>query len=80
MKKKTRKTRWVVDRESGLTVNPRNPGELAAAIESLLGDERMRLILGAAGRRRVLEMFDQQKQWTKYLWLKEFLNDYGGEG
>jgi len=67
----------VVDRESGLTVNPRNPGELAAAIESLLGDERMRLTLGAAGRRRVLEMFDQQKQIDR---LEGIYEELAGRG
>lgn len=52
----------VVDRQTGIMVHPRNAGELAAGIECLLLDEHQRRVMGAAGRQRVLELFDQQKQ------------------
>jgi glycosyltransferase involved in cell wall biosynthesis len=47
----------VVDRRTGLLVNPQSPGDLAMAIETLAVNERLRKDLGAEGRRRV-EEFD----------------------
>jgi len=47
----------VEDGRTGLLVGPRNPEELAMAIEKLLRDEGLRATLGAAGRGRV-EAFD----------------------
>ncbi len=47
----------VPDRRVGLLVTPRSPDELATALETLLGDERLRRELGEEGRRRV-EAFD----------------------
>ena len=47
----------VEDGHTGLLVEPRNPEELAMAIENLLRDEGLRTTLGAAGARRV-EAFD----------------------
>lgn len=45
------------DQGSGLLVDPANPGQLATAIETLLGDPEMRRNLGLAARRKVLEQF-----------------------
>ena len=47
----------VEDRRTGLLVNPRSPGDLAMALETLATNEGLRKDLGDAGRRRV-EMFD----------------------
>ena len=44
----------VVDGESGLLVPPGDPGGLASALRSVLGDSRLRAQLGARGRERVL--------------------------
>ncbi|MBX2990837.1 MAG: glycosyltransferase family 4 protein [Bacteroidetes bacterium] len=55
----------VVDGETGIYVNPRNAQQLADAIERLGADPELRLSMGRAGRRRVEEMFDQQKHITR---------------
>jgi glycosyltransferase involved in cell wall biosynthesis len=47
----------VVDRETGFVVPAGNPAALGAAIAALRGDRAMAERMGAAGRRRVLEMF-----------------------
>lgn len=47
----------VPDRRAGLLVAPRNPDELATALETVLSDEGLRRELGEEGRRRV-EAFD----------------------
>jgi len=47
----------VPDGRVGLLVAPRSPDELAAALETLLNDEKLRRELGEEGRRRV-EAFD----------------------
>jgi len=52
----------VVDGITGIFVHPRDAGELAAGIRTLLNDPVLRERMGKAGRRRVLEMFDQQTQ------------------
>lgn len=43
----------VIDRRTGLLVNPRSPEELALAMETLLVNEGLRKDLGEEGRRRV---------------------------
>lgn len=45
------------DGETGLTVPPRDPGALAAALTRLLDDAELRVRLGAAARQRVLTEF-----------------------
>lgn len=52
----------VVDGVTGLYVNPRNPAQLAAAIEKLGADPELRARMGKAGRERVEAMFDQRNQ------------------
>jgi glycosyltransferase involved in cell wall biosynthesis len=47
----------VVDGETGLVVEPRDPGALRAALERLLHDPDLRRRLGAAGRERAGEHF-----------------------
>lgn len=47
----------VLDGETGLVVPARDPQALRAALEQLLGDARLRLRLGAEGRRRAQERF-----------------------
>jgi glycosyltransferase involved in cell wall biosynthesis len=48
----------VVAEETGLLVPPRNPAELARALERVLGDAALRLRLGGAGRARCEQLFD----------------------
>jgi glycosyltransferase involved in cell wall biosynthesis len=48
----------VLDGETGLLVRPRDPDELAAALESLIARPELRRRLGAAGRARAEERFD----------------------
>jgi glycosyltransferase involved in cell wall biosynthesis len=48
----------VIDGQTGLLVRPRDPDELAAALERLVGDSALRRRLGAAGRKRAKEHFD----------------------
>ncbi len=45
------------DGETGLLVEPNDPGALAVAILRALGDAELRARLGAAGRRRTIERF-----------------------
>jgi glycosyltransferase involved in cell wall biosynthesis len=47
----------VADQQTGLLVNPRDPGALTMALETLLTDGKLRAALGGAGRRHV-EAFD----------------------
>jgi colanic acid/amylovoran biosynthesis glycosyltransferase len=48
----------VEDGESGLLVEAGDPEALADALERVLGDADLRVRLGRAGRRRVIEAFD----------------------
>jgi glycosyltransferase involved in cell wall biosynthesis len=50
----------VVDGVTGLLVRPGDPPALAAAIATLLADDRLRIAMGAAGQRRVKDHF----RWT----------------
>ncbi len=52
----------VVDGVTGILVHPRNAAQLASGISRLIDDPVLRERMGKAGRRRVLELFDQQKQ------------------
>ena len=51
----------VTDGITGLLVEPRNPGALAEAILRLAGDSSMRARMGAAGRRRALGTFSEDR-------------------
>jgi len=55
----------VVDGQTGIYVHPRNAGELANALTTLINDAALREKMGKAGRRRVEELFDQRKQLNK---------------
>lgn len=57
----------VVDGETGLLVPPRDPGGLAAAIESLLADPDRARRLGEAGYRRVRERFSHEAMVARVL-------------
>jgi glycosyltransferase involved in cell wall biosynthesis len=51
----------VVDGTTGTLVPPHDPDSLADAIQSLAGDRAKTRAFGAAGRRRVLEMFSIER-------------------
>ena len=55
-----------VSNETGLSVEPKNPIELARAINKLLNDEKLRLRLGQNARKRVEELFDIKKVQELY--------------
>ena len=57
----------VVDGDTGLYVPPRNSPDLAAALIRLIDSPDTRHRMGKAGRRRVLERFDQARQIGKLL-------------
>ena len=52
----------VVDGVTGIMVPPKDGRRLAEAMDTLLQDASRRVRMGAAGRKRVEEMFDQEKQ------------------
>lgn len=55
----------VVDGKTGLYVHPRNGVELATALDQMINDPALRDRMGKEGRRRVEELFDQQKQMNR---------------
>lgn len=52
----------VRDGETGIFVSPKNPDELAAGLDRLMRDGSLRISMGIAGRKRVMALFDQEKQ------------------
>ena len=56
-----------VDGETGLLVPPNDPAALAAAVRTLLADEALRKRMGAAGRRRVEDVFSVDQMVRKTL-------------
>lgn len=52
----------MVQGETGLMVPPRDAKALAGALRQLLDDPSLRARMGPAARRRVTELFDQQRQ------------------
>ncbi len=52
----------VVDGETGIMVPPKDGRRLAEGMAKLLGDSSLRARMGEAGRKRVEELFDQNKQ------------------
>jgi glycosyltransferase involved in cell wall biosynthesis len=51
----------VIHRQTGLLVSPRQPGELAAALQILLSDKALRDSYGRAGRERALSCFSASR-------------------
>ncbi|MEM8743249.1 MAG: glycosyltransferase family 4 protein [Pseudomonadota bacterium] len=50
----------VVDGETGLLVKVNDPDGLAAALSTLVDDSQMRKKMGAAGRKRALDLYDER--------------------
>jgi glycosyltransferase involved in cell wall biosynthesis len=59
----------VVDRQTGFLVNPRETPQFARALLKLLSDDGLARRMGAAGRKRVDELFSIERQATEYLEL-----------
>jgi len=55
-----------VDKETGLTVEPKNPEQLAQAINKLLNDDTIRHQYGQNAKKRVEELFEIGKVKMKY--------------
>jgi glycosyltransferase involved in cell wall biosynthesis len=55
----------VVDGITGIMINPRDPQQLADAIEKLGNDPKLRKQMGTAGRQRVEALFDQRQQISR---------------
>ena len=55
----------VVDGETGIMVPPKDGRRLAEAMDTLLQDAPLRARMGAAGRKRVEALFDQERQISR---------------
>jgi len=56
----------IVDRETGILVEPRDAGALADALLEILDDKRLSLKLGAAGRRRAEQRFSMRNMVDEF--------------
>ncbi|HWD08928.1 MAG TPA: glycosyltransferase family 4 protein [Actinomycetota bacterium] len=61
----------VVEGETGVIVDGRNPAETAAAIIALLDDPARARAMGEAGRRRVLDDFSWEQAAGRFRWALE---------
>jgi len=52
---------YVMTKETGLFVNPRDPDDIARAIIKLIDNRRLREQMGRAGRKRIADNFSEQK-------------------
>lgn len=64
-----------IDKETGLTVEPKNVAQLTEAIKELINNDDLRLQYGRNSRKRVEELFDIQKIQEKYKNLYGDLNE-----
>jgi len=60
-----------IDKETGLTVDPKNVEQLTNAINELINNDELRLQYGRNARKRVEDLFDIQKISKKYIELME---------
>jgi colanic acid/amylovoran biosynthesis glycosyltransferase len=61
----------IAEGETGFAVARRDPGALAAALKRLAADADLRRRMGEAGRRRVIEQFDPERQIDAFVELYE---------
>ena len=57
----------VLNNQTGVTVNPESPSEIAAAIIKLLKDDNLRHTLGQAAKERVSSEFTWEKQINRII-------------
>ena len=57
----------IKDGITGIIVEPKNPDQTACALEKLLVDESLRIKMGEAGRRNVIDSFDWEKSVEKMM-------------
>jgi glycosyltransferase involved in cell wall biosynthesis len=68
----------VVDGETGLLVPRGDTGALSKALIRLLGDEALRVSMGAVARERVLKDFSNEKVWER--WLRFYKEELAARG
>ena len=65
----------IVEREDcGFTVDPADPSEIAQALDSLVGDDKVRTRFGKQGRRAVLERYNWETEADKLIHMYAALN------
>jgi glycosyltransferase involved in cell wall biosynthesis len=57
----------VVDNETGFLIKPSDPEELAQKLEILLSDADLRMRMGLAGRKQVIDKFSVEKMVKNYI-------------
>ena len=64
-----------VDKETGLTVEPKNVEQLTNAINELINNDELRLRYGRNARKRVESLFDIDKVKDRYINLINYMED-----
>jgi glycosyltransferase involved in cell wall biosynthesis len=71
----------VMNNETGFLISPSNPKVLADRLEILLKDVNLRIRMGSAGKKRIIDGFSVEKMVDKYIDLYKMIisgNSYSG--